>query len=98
MITHIVLFRASDRSLADELESEVAALGALAGVSRFSVQRDIGLHTRAYDVALITEHTDDRALAQFRADPAHHAAVTRINHLSDSRASIDLVGSAVIGS
>lgn len=89
-VVHIVVFRAESAEAADAAEAALASLASLDTLESLTVERDLGLHPPAYDLALLTVHRDAEQLRRFREDPGHLSVVRTIAELVPGRATVDL--------
>lgn len=89
-IVHIVVFRAESDQAADAAAAELETLVSLDTLEALTVERDLGLHPPAYDLALLTAHQDAEQLARFRQDPRHLSVVESLAALVPVRATVDL--------
>lgn len=92
-VRHLVAFRVPDARNLEGVIDILRTFTDMDGVSSMRVERDLGLHPRAYDVLLVSEHDSVEDLARFRRDPEHLLAADRLSELADARVTIDhLIG------
>ena len=96
MIRHIVLFRLAaddDTQRRDDAHGIAERLEALeteiAGIESIRVDRDLGLVSGHWDVALVSEHHDNAALEAYQVHPAHVEVATWIGTVISDRAVVD---------
>lgn len=89
-VVHVVVFRAESDEAADAAAAQLKTLASLDTLEALTVERDLGLHPPAYDLALLTAHRDAEQLARFRQDPRHLSVVESLDTLVPIRATVDL--------
>jgi len=90
MVTHVVLFKFAEAEQAETAAAKLRAMeGEVAGLDTITVGRDENRGPRAYDLCLITTHTDAEALAAYQADPLHGEVKAYIGEVSTGAAVVD---------
>ena len=96
MIRHIVLWKLRadaaserDRDAAAIRERLEAPAGGVPGLATIAVHTDVGSTDGNWDVALVSEHEDEEALAAYQVHPAHVEAASFIKTVVASRACVD---------
>ena len=88
-IQHVVAFRAKERGHIPRVVELARSLASCAGVEALVVHEDLGLHTPAFHVLLVSRHESPEALAAFRADEDHLRIARELVELTESRATVD---------
>lgn len=92
MITHVVLFKMKEpkkdnaEAVAERLEG---MRGVVAGLSDIEVGLDQNRGPRAWDLCLITRHTDEDALSTYQADAKHEDVKAFISERLETSAVVD---------
>jgi len=96
MIRHIVVFRFSPGSPAEQREKFEELSGALRplagkidGLQSLRVDADPKDAATHWDAALVSEHNTWAALDAYQADPAHLEAVDTVNSVTVDKAIVD---------
>ena len=96
MIHHIVLWKlaADDAAQREQDAAGVrdrleALAGVVPGLAAISVRADVGTTDGNWDLALVSEHDDEEALAAYQAHPAHVEAAAFIKTVVAGRAAVD---------
>lgn len=98
MLRHIVLWKfkkeAEGKSRSDNLREARDRLLSLPpsipAIRRIEVGIDIGRGQSSYDLALMVEVDDQRALDSYISHPAHQIVSEHITHLRESRVCVDM--------
>jgi len=90
MVTHVVLFKFAESAQAEAAADKLRAMeGKVAGLDGITVGIDENRGPRAYDLCLITTHSDAEALAQYQADPLHGEVKEYLGAISTGAAVVD---------
>lgn len=90
MVTHIVLFRFQDSSVASEARDRLLAMaGRIPGMRSVEAGVDYTQSDRSYHLGLVTSHDSREALLQYQTHPVHVEVATFIKARAIASASVD---------
>lgn len=90
MVVHIVLFKFSVASDAEEARQRLLAMkGRIAGLVDVEAGLDFTRSERSFDLGLITRHDSRAALTAYQTDPVHVEVATFIRSKMTGAAAVD---------
>lgn len=90
MITHVVMWRFSDRADAAHAADLLRGLtGKVAGLTSLRVGDNVNTSEHAFDLVLVSEHPDADGLRAYQSDPAHQEVAAWISSRVSARAVVD---------
>lgn len=90
MVTHIVFFRFTDPSDAQEARTRLLGMaGRIPGLRSVEAGLDFTRSARSFDLALITRHDDRAALETYRDHPVHQEVAAFIRERARESAAVD---------
>jgi hypothetical protein len=90
MLTHVVLFRFADLSVAHEARDRLLAMrGQIPSLQSIEAGVDITRSDRSFDLALITRFEDAAGLQAYAEHPVHVEVVTWIRTVVTQMAAVD---------
>ena len=95
MLTHVVLIKLTDPSLADHLAGLLNGLdGQIPGLVSISAGADVVRSERSWDLALVTVFEGMAAMEAYQTHPAHVAVATELRAAASELAAVDFEVSA----
>lgn len=90
MLTHVVMIKLTDPSLADHLAGLLNGLdGQIPGMLSISAGADILRTERSWDLVLVTEFEDMAAMQGYQTHPAHVAVAGELRAAASELAAVD---------
>lgn len=92
MLTHVVLFRFADRTIAAEARERLLALaGQIPSLKSIEAGVDITRSERSFDLALITRFDDVAGLEDYAEHPVHKEALAWLRGVATQVSAVDFV-------
>jgi len=90
MLRHVVLFKFTNPADADEAVGRLQSLrGGIPALLTLEAGRNVREHPDAWDVSLVTTHTDLDGLRNYQDHPIHQEFVAWLNPRLSQRAVVD---------